>query len=166
MASGLRFAPLRRVMKSELIYCMVLVMGAIGCGGRNGARNAAAQQQYETVQEGSADGVTSTLHGPGETLPPITDTNVDTTTNFALNPTYPPPMTSASSLPPPPRPVMPQPQPTQTAEPEPAPAPAPAPDTDTAETTTTAEEPEPEPATDTTTTEAPPPPGNAGVPAG
>jgi hypothetical protein len=42
------------------------------------------QQQYETVQEGSASGVTSTINAPGETTPPLTNTNVDTTTNFTL----------------------------------------------------------------------------------
>jgi hypothetical protein len=84
-------------MKSKLIYPMVLVLFATACGGRNGARGTAAQQQYETVQEGSAAGVTSTIHGPGETLPPITGTNADTTTDFALNPgAVPPPQPQAT----------------------------------------------------------------------
>ena len=43
-----------------------------------------SQQQYQTVQEGSASGVTSTINAPGETAPPLTNTNVDTTTNFTL----------------------------------------------------------------------------------
>jgi hypothetical protein len=43
-----------------------------------------SQPNYEVVQEGSASGVTSTINGPGETTPPTTDTNVDTTTNFTL----------------------------------------------------------------------------------
>jgi hypothetical protein len=42
------------------------------------------QQQYQTVQEGSASGVTSTINAPGETAPPLTNTNVDTTTNLTL----------------------------------------------------------------------------------
>src|SRR5688500_7302435 len=104
MASGLRFllTPGAR-MKSKLIYPIVmLAVLAAACGGRGNARNA-AQQQYETVQEGSAAGVTSTIHGPGETLPPITGTNADTTTAFTLNPAALPPNTSTQvgTLPPP-----------------------------------------------------------------
>jgi hypothetical protein len=49
------------------------------------------QKQYEVVQEGSASGVTSTINAPGETKPPLTDTNVDTTTAFTI-PTNPNPM--------------------------------------------------------------------------
>jgi hypothetical protein len=49
------------------------------------------QQDYQTVQEGSASGVTSTINAPGETAPPLTNTNVDTTTNFTL-PTNPNPL--------------------------------------------------------------------------
>src|SRR5258706_10548262 len=50
------------------------------------------QQDYQTVQEGSASGVTSTINPPGETTPPpLTNTNVDTTTNFTL-PTNPAPL--------------------------------------------------------------------------
>lgn len=49
------------------------------------------QQEYQTVQEGSASGVTSTINAPGETTPPLTNTNVDTTTNFTL-PTNPNPL--------------------------------------------------------------------------
>ena len=86
-------------MKSKLIYPMVLAVSLAACGGRNGAK-AANQQSYETVQEGSAAGVTSTISGPGETLPPITGTNADTTTAFAMTPTVAPNATSASALPP------------------------------------------------------------------
>ena len=50
------------------------------------------QQQYEVVQEGSANGVTSTINAPGDTKAPVlTDTNIDTTTNFTL-PTNPAPL--------------------------------------------------------------------------
>ncbi|HEX7680046.1 MAG TPA: hypothetical protein VF713_18090 [Thermoanaerobaculia bacterium] len=42
------------------------------------------QKQYDVVPEGSASGVTSTINGPGETPPPVTDTNADTTTNFTI----------------------------------------------------------------------------------
>jgi hypothetical protein len=65
------------------------------------------QQDYQTVQEGSASGVTSTINAPGETAPPLTNTNVDTTTNFTL-PTNPNPLgndtaggSMASGMPPP-----------------------------------------------------------------
>src|SRR5687768_17770450 len=89
-------------MKSKLIFSLILVLIIAACGGRKGARGA-AQQQYETVQEGSASGVTSTIHGPGETLPPITGTNADTTTAFTLNPGALPPSTATQvgTLPPP-----------------------------------------------------------------
>jgi hypothetical protein len=63
-----------------------------------------SEQQYQVVQEGSASGVTSTINGPGETPPPMTNTNADTTTNLTL-PTNPNPMgtdtigSMASSMP-------------------------------------------------------------------
>jgi hypothetical protein len=63
-------------MNTKLMYGLLLVALSVSCGGRDSARS---QQQYETVEEGSAAGVTSTIHGPGETLPPITGTNADTT---------------------------------------------------------------------------------------
>jgi hypothetical protein len=164
-------------MKNKLIFSLLLVPILAACGGKSGARGA-AQQSYETVEEGSAAGVTSTIQGPGETLPPITGTNADTTTAFALNPNavpppsqalapplsapLPPPMTSASASP------VPQPRPA----PAPAPQPAvsePAPATETAAapppaTTTTQEQPKeeepPPPADDTSGEQAeePPPP--------
>jgi hypothetical protein len=54
------------------------------------------QQQYQTVQEGSASGVTSTINGPGETPAPLTDTNADTTTNFTI-PTNPNPLGNSTA---------------------------------------------------------------------
>jgi hypothetical protein len=181
MASGLRTIRGKTAMKSKLILSMILVLIAAACGGRSRAGNA-VQQNYETVEEGSASGVTSTIHGPGESLPPITETNADTTTAFALNPnvlppsqtgTYPPPqalppMTSASTTPQPaPRPVAsppptPQPRPEPPPEPERAepqpPEPIPPTNTDTTATTTA---PPPPPADDTSGKQAeeePPPP--------
>jgi hypothetical protein len=71
-------------MRNKLIYPMVAVVLA-ACGG-DGERSARSGQQYETVVEGSASGVTSTIAGPGETLPPITGTNADTTSAFTLSP--------------------------------------------------------------------------------
>src|SRR5687768_17962579 len=81
-------------MKNKLIYPLVVVMVA-ACGGDGDQTARQNQGEYETVQEGSASGVTSTISGPGETLPPITGTNADTTTAFALNPTGLPPATTA-----------------------------------------------------------------------
>jgi hypothetical protein len=72
-------------MKNKLIYPLVVIVLA-ACGGDGEGGKKVAGQQYETVQEGSAAGVTSSIAGPGETLPPITNTNADTTSAFALNP--------------------------------------------------------------------------------
>lgn len=125
-------------MTSKLNFAIVLVLLASACSGRSAA-GGGTQEQYETVQEGSAAGVTSTIQGPGETLPSITDTNVDTTTAFALNPnailhTSPQAQLGASpagqpsvgtALPSAPRPVTtpPPPPPTEAAEPITRPAP-------------------------------------------
>ncbi|MDQ3280617.1 MAG: hypothetical protein M3Q69_04315 [Acidobacteriota bacterium] len=92
-------------MKSKLIYPIAVVVFAAACGGDGGARGAKQQQaSYETVQEGSAAGVTSSLNGPGETLPPITNTNADTTSAFTLNPNVAPagqaPAAMAGAVPP------------------------------------------------------------------
>ena len=90
-------------MKNKLIFSLTLLAALAACGGDEKA-NAAEQAQFETVQEGSAPGVTSTIHGPGETIPPVTGTNVDTTTAFTLNPgavpaTQPPGGTLAGTFP-------------------------------------------------------------------
>ena len=71
-----------------------VVLGAVGCGGDDEARRGQTGA-YEVVQEGAASGVTSTIQGPGETLPPVTATNVDTTTAFTIDPN------AAASAPPP-----------------------------------------------------------------
>jgi hypothetical protein len=157
-------------MKTKLIFSLLLVPVLAACGGKSGARNA-AQQNYETVEEGSASGVTSTILGPGETLPPITGTNADTTTAFALNPNVPPP---PPALPPALPPPMISASASPIAQPRPAPTPQPvatepAPPTETAAapppaTTTTQEQPKeeepPPPADDTSGEQAeePPPP--------
>jgi hypothetical protein len=71
-------------MKTRLLIPMLLVAWVgVACGGDGSRRD---QQEYETVEEGSAAGVTSTIHGPGEVLPPITNTNADTTTAFTIDP--------------------------------------------------------------------------------
>jgi hypothetical protein len=42
------------------------------------------QKQYDVVPEGSASGVTSTINGPEDAKPPVTETNADTTTAFTI----------------------------------------------------------------------------------
>jgi hypothetical protein len=171
---ALAIYPVRLGMsRTKLLAAFTLTALLAGCGGNASKRK---QQEYEVVQEGSASGVTSTIQGPGETLPPITDTNVDTTTAMTIDPnavasattpqpppvagTLPPPMTSAAPMPPPARVPIPvtapipkerkPPERTETTEPPPPPP------TNT-DTTTTAEEPPPPTNTDTaTTTQAPP----------
>lgn len=167
-------------MKKTLIFPLVLAgVSVIACGG-DGARRSGDQKTYETVQEGSAAGVTSTIQGPGESLPPITGTNADTTTAFTINPNavpppgaampppgsgslagtlpaysspspYPAPMTS-SSQPSPPRAPAATPRPPVSTQPaQPQPQPVEeAPATET--TTTTSQEPPPAPPPATTTT--------------
>jgi hypothetical protein len=163
-------------MKTKLICSLLILTLAAACGRSSAGRD--QQQQYETVSEGSASGVTSTIHGPGETLPPITGTNADHTTAFAFDPNAPPSTSStmpstmttntqplgtmAGTMPPPvtrttPPPVTaPRPQPVP-QEPPPqqprpvTPQPTPPPPTDT-------QPPQPPPPTDTTETEPPEPP--------
>lgn len=62
---------------------VVVLLAAAACA-RDGVD--AKPRDYEVVQEGSASGVTTTIQGPGEALPPITGTNADTTTAFTLSP--------------------------------------------------------------------------------
>ena len=76
-------------MNPKTFLILALVATAFGCGRNGSVQRSQQQQQYDVVQEGSADGVTSTINAPGETAAPltsstITDTNVDTTTNFTL----------------------------------------------------------------------------------
>jgi hypothetical protein len=165
VASGLRPFPLQvGRMKNKLIVALTLAAWLTACG-RNDARSSKNQQEYEVVQEGAASGVTSTIQGPGETVPPITNTNADTTTAFAFNPgtvtsTTPAPGTVAGTLPPPMPPPMPAatPPPPMTsstrpapvvAQPRPQPAPPP---------TQTEPPPEPTEPPKQTDTAAPPPP--------
>lgn len=86
----------------KLALTGLVVLAAVACGGRDDAKK--QDPNYETVQEGQAAGVTSTIHGPGETVPPMTGTNADTTSAFTINPalaTAPatPPGTLAGTLP-------------------------------------------------------------------
>jgi hypothetical protein len=72
-------------MNQKLIFPLIFVGFGVACGGGDEARRG-DQKAFETVQEGSAAGVTSTIAGPGEALPPITGTNADTTTAFTIDP--------------------------------------------------------------------------------
>gem|GEM_PF-524216 len=86
-------------MTQKIATLAALAFLVLGCS-RAGSKVQRNQQQYQTVQEGSASGVTSTINAPGETTPPLTNTNVDTTTNFTL-PTNPAPLgtdTAAGSM--------------------------------------------------------------------
>jgi hypothetical protein len=163
-------------MRKPLIYLAIAVLLA-GCRGGSSSLQKKDQQNYDVVQEGQASGVTSTINAPGETVPPMTATNADTTSNFML-----PGVTTATSTAPPgtiagtlpqdtsgsmitgyptdtaapgqrPRPIVRQQPPPQPMQPAPQPAmkarPAP-PRTDTSTTTLEG----PPPSTDT----APPPP--------
>jgi hypothetical protein len=154
-------------MKNRLMFPLVLVAAwGVACSG-DGARRGAQQNSFETVQEGSAAGVTSTIHGPGEVMPAVTGTNSDTTTAFALDPnavgTAPPPVTASvptTTTPPPAAYPIPQtvavpvrqPPPSRPVDVAPAqPAPRPPPDTDPAPPTETAEPTEPAPPVNTDT---------------
>jgi hypothetical protein len=144
-------------------WCLgLLVVAVAACSGRS-SRMQRDQQQYDVVQEGSADGVTSTINAPGETTPPttataITDTNIDTTTNFLSVPSTTTPQqpgTIAATLP----------QTTYTPRPRPArPNPETTTNPPTTETTSTSEPPTttdtaaPTTASTTSTSEKPPDP--------
>jgi hypothetical protein len=86
---GTKVATDQHQMTQKIASLAAIAFLLFGCS-RSGKvqRN---QQQYQTVQEGSASGVTSTINAPGETTPPMTNTNVDTTTNLTL-PTNPAPL--------------------------------------------------------------------------
>ncbi len=70
------------VMTPKIPTLAALALLVFGCS--RSAKVERGQQQYDVVQEGSASGVTSTINGPGETTPPLTNTNADTTTNFTI----------------------------------------------------------------------------------
>src|SRR5438445_2361232 len=76
-------------MPRKIAILAAIAFLIFGCG--RSRKMQRTQQDYQTVQEGSASGVTSTINAPGETTPPLTNTNVDTTTNFTL-PTNPAPL--------------------------------------------------------------------------
>jgi hypothetical protein len=61
---------------------LIVAFALVACRGQNQAKR--STPNYDVVAEGSASGVTSTINGPGEKPAAVTDTNVDTTTNFTL----------------------------------------------------------------------------------
>jgi hypothetical protein len=70
-------------MRRKIALLVPILMLAAACS--RSAKVQRGQQQYEVVQEGSASGVTSTINAPGDTkVPVLTNTNIDTTTNFTL----------------------------------------------------------------------------------
>ena len=71
-------------MKKSFLLSLASIALLVSCGGDRS--EAAEQQAFETVQEGAVAGVTTSIGGPGESLPPITGTNADTTTAFTLDP--------------------------------------------------------------------------------
>jgi hypothetical protein len=75
---------IQMIRKTARLATLVVLIALIAGCSRSGKMQR-GQQQYQVVQEGSASGVTSTINGPGETTPPVSDTNADTTTNFILS---------------------------------------------------------------------------------
>jgi hypothetical protein len=168
-------------MKHQLVLPVTFLVVLAACGGDD-KRKAGGQAEFETVQEGSAAGVTSTIQGPGETIPPITATNVDTTTAFTLNPnvattpqqpvggtlagTFPDPTTMTPTTTGTYRPPVARPAPVRTTTPrpvettEPAPAPTQTTDTAVAPPTQTTTAPPTSTTTTTTTSTQPPPPAS------
>ena len=134
--------------RSNVVLILAACIAAAGCRDRSSSLQR-EQQQYDVVQEGSANGgVTSTLSAPGEAPPQttytgLTATNADTTTAFTLpgtattTDTMQQPGTLGATLPPP----SPRPRPATPPRPEPAQA-----------TTTDT----PQPAAPATDTEGPP----------
>ncbi len=143
----------RSRMKNHLAFALGIAIVIAACH-RGSTSMQREQKNYDVVQEGQASGVSSTISAPGETPPPMSNTNADTTSNFTIAPNIDttgttntavpmPPMTSAVPPPSPPQPRRISP-PRQEVKPPTA--------TDTIANTSTL------PPTDTTTTAAPPPP--------
>src|SRR5689334_453164 len=74
-------------MRSKILA--VITAGVLAAACHNNQQVKRGEQNYDVVQEGQTDSVTSTISGPGETPPPasavpLTGTNADTTTAFSL----------------------------------------------------------------------------------
>lgn len=141
-------------MENRVKLVLIAVVLAAACH-RGSSTMQREQKSYEVVSEGQAAGVSSTINAPGETTPPLTNTNADTTSNFTLAPNVDPtgtmpPGTIAGTLPATgPVTAMPMPQIPRPAAPPPRTLPPPP--------RATPPSPPPE-QTDTSTTTAPPPP--------
>jgi len=136
-------------MEIRVKLVLIAVVLAAACHRGSGTMQR-EQKSYEVVSEGQAAGVSSTINAPGETPPPLTNTNADTTSNFTLMPNVDttgtmPPGTIAGTLPAT-GPVSAMPQMPRPAAPPPRTLPPPP----------RASEPPPPPQTDTWTTTAPP----------
>lgn len=142
------------MMENRVKLVLIAAVLAAACH-RGSSTMQREQKSYEVVSEGQAAGVSSTINAPGETTPPLTNTNADTTSNFTLAPNVDPtgttpPGTIAGTLPATgPVTAMPMPQIPRPAAPPPRTLPPPPRATPPA--------PPPE-QTDTSTTTAPPPP--------
>lgn len=141
-------------MENRVKLVLIAVVLSAACH-RGSSTMQREQKSYEVVSEGQAAGVSSTINAPGETTPPLTSTNADTTSNFTLSPNIDttgtmPVGTIAGTLPATgPVSAMPVPQMPRPAAPPPRTLPPPPRAT---------EPPPPPPQTDTSTTTAPPPP--------
>ena len=73
-------------MRQKIATLAAIAFLVFGCS--RSAKVQRKQQDYQSVQEGSASGVTSTINAPGETPAPMTTKNVVTTTTHTqtLNP--------------------------------------------------------------------------------
>jgi hypothetical protein len=74
-------------MRSRIVTLIAAGLLVAAC--HNTQQVKRGEQNYDVVQEGQTDSVTSTISGPGETPPPatavpLTGTNADTTTAFTL----------------------------------------------------------------------------------
>lgn len=71
-------------MNRRIATVLFAVATLVACHRKNDVKHG-QQQNYDIVQEGSASGASSTINAPGETLPPATNTSIDTTTSFTLS---------------------------------------------------------------------------------
>lgn len=150
-------------MENRVKFVLIAVVLAAACH-RGSSTMQREQKSYEVVSEGQAAGVSSTINAPGETTPPLTNTNADTTSNFTLAPNVDPtgtmpPGTIAGTLPATgPVSAVPMPQMPRPAAPPPRTLPPPPRASDPAQQPQPQPQPVPPPQTDTSTTTAPPPP--------
>lgn len=73
-----------RTLSTVLFFSFLFSLGLVACRSRDRVSETTSTATYDVVSEGDASGIASTIHGPGEVVPPMTSTNVDTTTNFAI----------------------------------------------------------------------------------